>query len=208
MALVSVQDLIDYMSDIHMTDAQKRSAEDIIDGVQSDLEMHINRAIETRAVREVVKTDGLGFAYLSQTPVWEIRGLSQIGFSSVPPPLGTVPSTGILPFPEGRSYDMVPRNFGRDAIVPGGVMLGASQSYFIVDYLAGGGSYLAPYIPAIKKAILHVAARDFQHMHSDRMSITGNGRLGDDVDPSPSITKGWTDEELEKFDRIRRRVVL
>lgn len=208
MALVSVQDLIVYMSNIHVTEAQRNSAEAIIEGVQSDLEMHINRAVEARAVREVVKTDGVGFAYLSHSPVREIRGLSQVGFSSVPPPLGTAPSTGILPFLEGNSYDMVPRNFGRDAIVPGGVMLGAAQTYFVVDYIAGGGDYIAPYLPSIRKAILHVAARDFAHMHSDRMTITGNGSLGDDVDPNPPPTKGWTDEELEKFDRIRRRVVI
>jgi hypothetical protein len=60
---------------------------------------------------------------------------------------------------------------------------------------------------SIMLAILRVAAREFQTNHDDTMSLRDTSATTP-TDPVPVPRKGWQDDELRQFDRIRRRVVI
>jgi hypothetical protein len=209
MSVVTVEQLKAYMSGINMSITQTDAAQVILDGVQGELEKYINRSIGTRLVREVASTDSSGFAYLSQTPVYAINKITPASdeLSTYQDGGEVVVLDPLVPGPNTTAYDLVPANFGRDLIVPGGVMSGYLDTSVAVEYIAGGGDFLAPYMDSIMLAILRVAAREFQTNHDDTMSLRDTSATTP-TDPVPVPRKGWRDDELRQFDRIRRRVVI
>lgn len=79
--------------------------------------------------------------------------------------------------------------------------MGTPNTWFIAEYTGGYNGYIDD---SLKLAILEVASRTMVPNHDDTLTIK------DDVAREPvgqPMVKGWTPEELQQFDRIRRRMV-
>lgn len=208
MALVTTSELSSYMSATPITTAQVASAKAIIEGVQNELEMYINRPLETRIARELVRTDTVGFARLRSAPILSVTKVSYVNTGSLTPlEMMDYQIDDLFESPSITTYDLVPANFGYGLITSGGVNLGSPNTYFVVEYTGGGGDHITQYLPSIKLAIMRVASREWQHLHDDTVKLN-NGDIGDAVDPGEAKLRGWAPEELAKFDRIRRRVIV
>lgn len=207
MTLVTVDELTDYMGSSVIGNSQAKSAELILAGIQNELEMYINRSLEAKAHREMVLTDSKGFARLFSAPIHAVTKVSFVSYSSVVNVPGSeFPVEQLVESGDIETVDIVPTDFGHGIITAGGVNLGAPNTHFIVEYSGGGGDRIQSYYPSIKLAILRIASREWQHLHDDTVTIN-NGQTGDDVDPNVIGKRGWTREELEQFDRIRRRAI-
>lgn len=210
MSLVTAEDLSNYMSGINMNNRQKNVAQMILDGVQAELEMYLNRALEPRFVREAVQTDSSGYADVSFSPVSRIVALYKVTSMLFPQysetELWTPGEEEPFEF-EGPKFDLVPYNYGADLIVPGGAMLGVPHAYFVIDYITGETNFITPHLPALKIAILRVASREFQQMNDDTVSLRRTGTEVP-VDPIPPQRRGWYQNEKAEFDRLRRRVIV
>lgn len=198
MALVTVDDLIEYMSDISLTMNQQASAQLILDATQQQLEAILNRPLEQIQVREKVRTDHTGEAVLSYSPIQRILTAQALNYSqatvtALTPEVMQVTSAE-------RVVDMQPL---QNNIVPGGFFIGRPWTWYVIEYLAGGIAH--PYVDSVKLAILRVASREMTFNHDDVLSIK------DDFAREPanaeSIRKGWTPEDLAPLDRLRRRTV-
>lgn len=203
MALVTPQDLSRYMSGIRMNSAQEESARDILAGVQSALEDYLNRPLEPIRSRELVRVDRSGYVNVRHTPVHAVLRVQDYGSTLPARPEGLVPNY----VPEASESlpltDYAPVNNGQDMIVPGGVKYGTPNGYVLIEYLAGGTAFVTRKLPAIKLAIMRVAAREFDAMHNDSVRVRGGST---ESTPQPQQI-GWTPEEKKEFDRLRRRVV-
>ena len=210
MTLVTADDLKQYMSNLNMSAKQKNAASFLLEGLQAELELYINRTIEARFIRETAKADRAGYVYLSQSPISRVFGVVVLEGGLLP---NLLPTTEYLPgtYPNGiedlPQYDLVPADFGKELITPGGMYLGAPDSWFVIDYQGGGDDFMAPHLPAIRNALLRVGAREFQQMHDDSVML-GEGSATPPVDNIPPQGRGWQARELAKFDRLRRRVVV
>lgn len=202
--LVSAEELSDYMSGIRLNEVQMRAAETVLAGVQADLEDYLHRPLEPVRAREMVRVDRSGFLNVRNTPVQYVLRIQDYGSTLPSVPSGVVPnytpdSTLLLPL-----SDYAPMNNGEDLIVPGGVKYGAPGNYVLIEYVAGGSRRIIERLPQIKLAIMRVAAREVQFMHDDTMSLR-NGNAQPPADTIPQ--KGWTEDELRRFDRLRRRIM-
>lgn len=188
MSVVTTTEFTNYLSGMDVTDVQKQSAELVLAGVQSELERYLNRPLQQRRVMEEVTTDYDGMAYLAVTPIQEIYGI-----------YAPDPAT------HERGEQIQQGALGRWGFKKGAnwLRLGGCYGTYFIDYLGGMNADLDP---GSKLAIMRVAAREFMHNHSDGMSLS-NTEARPPADPTP-VAKGWTDEELTKFDRLRRRVIL
>lgn len=203
MALVTPEELSQYMSGIRMNESQQKSAENILAGVQNELETYINRPLEPVRSREMVRVDRSGYLNVRNAPVHAVLRIQDYG--STLPSLPTDVVDNYVP-EESESIPLVdyaPLNNGVSMIVPGGVKYGTPGGYVLIEYLAGGTEFVRRSLPAVKVAILRVAAREFDAMHNDSMKIQG----GNTEATPPSVEVGWTDAEKMKFDRLRRRVM-
>lgn len=203
MALVTPEDLARYMSGIRMNDEQKQSAEDILAGVQSELEDHINRPLEPVRSRELVRVDRSGYVNVRHTPVHAVLRIQDYGSTLPSRPTDVVDNyapevSDALPL-----VDYAPVNNGQDMIVPGGVRYGTPGGYVLIEYLSGSTEFVRRALPKVKLAIMRVAAREFDAMHNDSVRVRG----GSTESTPPPEKIGWTDEEKAAFDRLRRRVV-
>lgn len=195
MALVTVTDLKTYMSSVSFTNAQAQTAQMVLDGTQEELELYLGRPVQPVQVREKRRSDGSGDIALSVTPVQrviDVRLLTQTD--------STIPTKDVTPLsPEevDRIWDAMPED---NITIPGGIYVGRWFTWYIVEYIGGYNGYVDN---ALKLAILEVASRTMTVNHDDVLSIK------DDIAREPAnearIQKGWRDEELKRFDRIRRR---
>ena len=202
--LVSAQELSDYMSGIRLNDSQKRAAEAVLAGVQADLENYLHRKIEPVRARELVRVDRGGYVNVRHTPVQAVLRIQNYGSTRPAPRQDVVPNYTPTEDANIPLHDYAPLNNGVDMIVPGGVRYGKPDEYVLIEYLAGGSRRIVDRLPQIKLAIMRVAAREVQFMHDDTMSLR-NGSAQPPADTIPQ--KGWTTEELQRFDRLRRRMV-
>lgn len=203
MALVTPEDLARYMSGIRMNEEQKRSAEDILAGVQSDLEDYINRPLEPMRSRELVRVDRSGYVNVRHTPVHAVLRVQDYGSTLPSRPDGVVGNyvpeeSDALPL-----VDYAPVDNGANMIVPGGVKYGTPNGYVLIEYLSGMSALVVRALPKVKLAIMRVAAREFDAMHNDSVRVRGGST---EATPPPEKI-GWTLEEKVEFDRLRRRVV-
>ena len=188
MAVVTLPEFQNYMSGTRLSEVQVLSAQAILDGVQSELETYLNRAVQQRRVRETVAVSHNGYAHVSNSPIIALYGVYRVN------PVTGETGTTRLELPYGAWSP------GQNMIRVG--YAATSMGPVSVDYLGGENG---DKIPGLKLAIMRVAAREFAHNHDDGMSIQ-NTELRPPEDPTP-VAKGWTVEELAKFDRFRRRVV-
>lgn len=208
--LVSVEELLKYMSNANMTADQKIDIGSTLAGVQQELETYLNRPLELVQVREAVRTDIAGNAYVSVTPIHKVIGTSIVEVSYGPSPLNQF-SPYIPPVMErdpligddGVMIDLltVP-NFGDPLVIPGGVHIGFPEAWYVVEYIGG---YNGHAVEGLKLDIKRVAAREVAENHIDGLSLRdGNAEKAAESDPRP---KGWTPEEKTRWDRLRRRVI-
>lgn len=202
--LVSAQELSDYMSGIRLNEAQMRSAEAVLAGVQSDLEDYLHRPVEPKRSRELVRVDRSGYVNVRNTPVTAVLRVQNYGSTLPAVPRNVVPNYTPATIPDLPVSDYAPINNGDNIIVPGGVKYGNPGDHVLIEYMAGGSKRIIDKLPQIKLAIMRVAAREVQFMHDDTMSLR-NGNATPPADTIPQ--KGWTEDELRRFDRLRRRMV-
>lgn len=205
-SIVSVDELIKYMSNITLTDAQKIDAASTLLGVQNELEVYLNRPIQPLHVREARASDSSGYINLSASPIHKIIKTDMVETLFQPDPFFTPPVLSPLTPQEGiyrvsLDYARQP-NFGDPLVVPGGMYIGYPNAWYVVEYIGG---YIGYYDEALKQAIKRVAAREVQMNHDDTLSLRDDsateGRSRDQRD------LGWTEYELKKLDRLRRRTI-
>lgn len=197
MAVVSVAELRKYMSDISLSANQVNSAQVVLDGTQQALETYLGRPVQMVQVREKRRSDSMGDLPLSVTPVHKIISLRRMGTSD-----DIDLTTDTTPLSEAevdRVWDAMPEN---DVIVPGGIHVGQAFRWYIVEYIGGYNGYVDDFL---KLQILEVASRTMTVNHDDVLTIK------DDIAREPanaaSIEKGWRQDELVLFDRLRRRTI-
>lgn len=197
MALVTVADLRDYMAGMSFSSSQSRAAQAALDGTQQDLELYLGRPVQPVQVREKRRSDGSGDLSLSVTPVWKVINLRVLTTSEKVVP--SKDTTALSEEEADRIWDAMPDD---NITIPGGIYVGRWFTWYIVEYIGGYNGYVDD---ALKLSILEVASRTMTVNHDDTLSIK------DDIAREPAnearIRKGWAEEELKKFDRIRRRTV-
>jgi len=196
MAIVTVADLRKYMSDVSLTANQQSTAKMVLEGTQQQLELYLGRPVQYVQVREKRRSDASGDLMLSVTPVHKIISIRTFTSAQL-----RVPSPDLTPLSEeevDRVWDAMPDNY---TIVPGGVYVGRAFTWYIAEYIGGYDGFSDD---ALKLAILEVASRTMTVNHDDVLTIK------DDIAREPanaaSIEKGWRQEELMQFDRLRRRI--
>lgn len=209
MTLVKIEELIAYMGGLKLTDKQYGITESVIlPGIQQDLELHLNRPVEPVIVRQSVRPDDNGFLYLDVTPIHEIRSVTYSDGTSVQ--LAVVAKPVITPVEDYRIYDEWgdPDLFGYQLSAASGVypsysmLLTGVRPFYRVEYIAGYNGYLNE---ALKLDIMRVTARECEAQFDDTMSIRGGST--ESASDSDERTKGWTEDELTKWDRLRRRTM-
>jgi hypothetical protein len=208
MAIVDVDDLRDYMSGIGLETSQWAAAEMVLDGVQHELELHINRPVQPTLVREWKSVQSDGYVRLSVTPVHTIR--SVVSAEGAVSPDGTAFTLSPLDKTdfENNYANKVPTAFNAYHPSKGGLYLtdvgwGMLGTFVVVEYVGG---YVGWSDAAIRYKILEVAARIMTNNHDDTTSIADG--VVRPASPDPVQARGWTEDELRRFDRIRRRVVV
>lgn len=210
MTIVNVDELLAYMGGLRVTNEQRDIIESaILPGVQQELEDFLNRPVEPVYVRENIEPDDRGWLFFSITPVWQVisvkrsDGQSQEITGPVVTPLPAPPS-GVT-----RTWDTMTRQstlykyqvntFSHHTAWS----LFTGAAFYTVEYVAGYNGYVDK---QLKLGCLRVAARDVEMQFDD--SLTLRGGATEAASDSDSRAKGWTDEELLRFDRLRRRTVV
>ncbi len=194
MALVTVTDLREYMSGISLSANQMRTAQTVLDGTQQALELWLNRPVQPVQVREKRRATATGEIALSATPVYSVisvRRLAQEEAATLP----EKDTTPLSPEEADRVWDAMSED---NMIVPGGINVGR-PGWYIVEYVGGYNGYIDD---ALKLAILEVASRTMTYEHDDALTIKADMAREPSAQP---IVKGWKEEELQLFDRLRRR---
>lgn len=208
MTLVAVKELTDYMGQLTLTGVQEGITDSVIlPGVQQDLENYLNRPVEPIVVREALRPNDRGFLWFRVTPIHQILAVTRSDGPTVPVPAG--PTTEIDPG-ELRLLDEwgAPELFGFQLDTPfSGGYYGypsfVQPPYYIAEYIAGYNGYVNE---ALKLDIMRVAAREVEMQFDDTMSIRGG--TTEAAQDSDTRVKGWTEDELRKWDRLRRRVAV
>lgn len=214
--LVSADELIKYMSNLNLNTPQKEEAAEILSGVQGELETYCNRPLELVQIRELVTTDGQGYANVSVSPIHKVISRTAVEAGLIAPftgffsPIYPAPmERDILVGEEGRMINNVRTGglaVGDPLIVPGGFGAGYPNSAYIVEYVGGYDLKNMPQYKSVQSAIKRVAAREVGPMYDDSIDLR-SGDATKNREPD-NRGKGWTDDELARFDRLRRRVVV
>lgn len=191
MSIVSTTELTDYLSKIGLDPSQASAAQDTLDGLQRELERYCQRPLEQKERTEVVYPDELGRLWPKVTPI--------ISVSS----------------PEGLYPDGANGLAGGYPLL-GGLMFAGYAAPVTITYVGGlvdptlevdpvDGEWGVSEAADVKIAILRAASREFTVRHDDTVSVTDlETRETQPVDRQPP---GFTEDELKKFDRLRRRTV-
>lgn len=208
--LVTTEELKRYMSGLNLNANQDIAAAEVLIGVQNDLENYLNRSVQLVQVREAIQTDGLGYANVSKSPVVKIISKSPLQYEHelfMPEFLPYNPASmerDSIIGDEGRLIDRTANGVvGDPHVVPGAIYVGTPNAWFVVEYIGGLDCSTKP---EVKLAIMRVAAREVSRNHDDTISLReGNAEQAAETD---TREKGWTEAELKRFDRLRRRVVV
>lgn len=214
--LVSADELIKYMSNLNLNVPQKEEAQSILNGVQGELETYCNRPLELVQIRELVTTDGSGYANISISPVHKVIAMTAVEAGMVALPVNYY--TPLYPAPmerdaliggAGRMINNV-RNSGQPVgdplIVPGGIGVGVPNSVYVIEYIGGYDLKTMPQYESVRTAIKRVAAREVGPMYDDTIDLR-SGSAEKNREPD-NRGKGWTEDELLRFQRLRRRVIV
>lgn len=209
--LVSVDELINYMSESTFSSSQREKATGVLAGVQAELEDYLKRPVELVQIRELLRSDVDGIVNVSVSPVVKVVGFSiarpdqtwttppvEGDSPYVPPPMVRDPDLST----EARLIDRVGPSWGSPEIVAGGIKVNGKNMPYVVEYIGGYDGNLDS---SLKTAIMRVAAREMERDTDDTLTLrAGDAEMANESDDRQ---KGWTEDELKRFDRIRRRVV-
>lgn len=209
--LVSVEELTAYMDGLSLSYDQTDNAEIVLAGLQSELEMYLNRLLEPAQVSEVIKADALGILITRYSPVWKIISLESLQAFQYQPSLNYIES--FTPSPMERDPLLASNGMMIQTIkaavdppgvpVAGGIDVQNPGAVYAVEYVTG---YIGPHIPAVKNGIKRVAARMMTTTTNDSLSFRQDQTsLAARQDDRPV---GWTPDELKAYDRLRRRAVV
>lgn len=229
--LVTPEQVSNYMGGIELTDEMTASLNnDILPGIQSDLEDYLHRPVEPVHVRETLDITSRGTIVFSIAPVWNIIALTRTSDNVAVPFTQFIPPALPVSNSEERIYD--PAGLGSDAApfefyvgAYGGAYPNVGEAFLSL----GGSPVYDAYVPSayfqsrqfqitaeyrggyygiadkkIKLAIIRVAAREAERQFADNIAIADG--TADNAKTSDSRVKGWTQDELKQFDRLRRRV--
>lgn len=206
--LVSVIDFRRYMGGMNPLPGQTETIAMILQGVQEQLELWLNRPVETIQIRETVRSDRQGYLHLSVTPVQRVLSVGVTSASDVAyPEVGVVEKYPMVrdatTSEDIRVIDRSPRyanNYQREY---GGLRVNMPCTWHQVEYLGG---YDGAQDNALKLAILRVAAREYRKNNTTEAGL--NEGTIDEVQPGDNRDIGWTKNELTQLERLRRRVYL
>ena len=220
--LVTLDKLLDYMGGVKLTDKQQTiTSEVILPGIQQELEEHLNRPVEVVYVREQLIPNEFGYIVFTVAPVKRINFIADPGGNllTLPPAPPALP-----PFspPHGveRALDLTSNINESFQFYVGGVTTGWDNwnsptlfppysgdanviPTYTADYLGG---YDGIYDEGLMTAICRVAAREVERQFDDTQSLRSGQQ--DASEDSDRRDKFWTSEELERWGRLRRRVVV
>lgn len=206
--LVTVDDLADYM-DIKFSNRQRRAAEMILEGLQSELEEYLRRPIEPTEFSEeyVISSEWMGLPHDSYLYDYSLDSTQQYSGYFSPPvmlylrqsPVVEVTSLYIVNPTTSASTTC---EFGADYVVRRyGLELhrGYPSDRVTITYTAGlDGAE----IKIFKGLILRAATREAQNMHDDTVGVKDL----ETRNVAPLIT-GFTEAELKSVKRRKRNRV-
>jgi hypothetical protein len=198
--LVSVDELLEYLDKSNVPATKRAKVGKVLFGVQQELENHLNRPLQPMHVRETVTSDALGYSRLSVTPVHKV--ISIVEASLTEPTTDEPLIAPIMPEGVDRQIDYTVGHLDANNR-PGGFFFGASDTRYVIEYIGGWIGYVPE---GLKQDIKRVAAREARMMLDDTMSLRGD-RAEATESPDPRDL-GWTENELRKWDRLRRRVIV
>lgn len=195
-AIIDAQDLAGYMKRAIVADSDdETAANEIIDGLEGDLETFLKRPIvPTTVTDEEIKVTATGKVFLSATPVLEITALSYNG-------------TAIASYAR-ESYGLS----GLSSIFAPPVISGPTI-YPLVSYRGGlpGDDPTSTFGKKARAVLLRAAARDFnQVVRQDLAGVARAGVEGTNLEFHGGVRAGaggLTDTELAGFVRWKRRGV-
>jgi hypothetical protein len=181
-SFVTTDDLKTYMSGIGLSTDQADAMQDVLDGLQRELERHCQRRFERKERTEILEPDVLGRLWPEAVPIVSV---------SVPDPDAT-----------GLWLDVSRRAIVgfRSQLTLAGIPESVEVTY------VGGLDPDSDDLQDVKTAILRVAAREATTRHDDVIEI--NNLEARDVEDQDKQPLGFQPAELKKFDRLRRRTVV
>lgn len=216
--IVSVPELVTYMSGVNFNASQTDAATQVLNGVQRSLERYLNRFLEPTLVQERVQAGWDGSVRFSYTPV--VKFISMIDPAGFSLPVNGWQQAPTVPAMDDDEWEEWSDEFGATRqvdLIPGtfygwlpqefnGTLIGAPKVWYALKYIS---VLILPNQDDLKLDILRVAAREMTRNHDDSVSLK-DGIMGDDTNPMiEGITGlGWTDDELAKYGRYRRRVIV
>lgn len=153
--IVSVEEMVDYMSGIELRPDQYQAVQAILEGVQSEIEGFLNRSIEPTSLTEVVVADALGRAWPAHTPILSVTSCTD----------GETP-------PHDVPYDLA----------DGAILLTAGATA-TVTYVGGIGATHRAH-NQLKLEVKRIAAREITGRHDDTLGIK-DLNASDTSDPTP-----------------------
>lgn len=200
--LVDVEEFRVWMGNPTWTAAQSQNAATVLLGVQGELEDYLNRTLSNVHVREVLQTDKRGYLNTRFSPILKVISVTGVDQTFDPELYSRVDLEPVIldPLAE-RVMDNAVTPVGDPLIVPGGVYHGVPDSWYVIEYVAG---FTGP-VEHVKLGIMRVAQRNFAQNNDD--SINFRGDQAEAVRQPGPAEQFWTDEELARFKRLRRRVI-
>jgi len=205
--LVAINNLEDFM-DIKFSNRQRRAANYVLSGLQSELETLLNRPIEVQTFTESHRLDTSHDVIRAGSLVFYDTTLDTTGspLSVIVPPVTvylrnspvvscasvtvTAAAASAVPAVMTENLDYVVRRYGLD------LYRGFVNDEIVVTYTAGLDG---PNIPFFTLLILRAATREMQNMHDDVVGIKDlNTR---NVAP---LTTGFTESEIKSIKGYRR----
>lgn len=180
MSIVSDTELKDYMSGIGLDVDQLEAAQDVLDGLQRQLERYCQRPLEPVERTETLHADEWGRIWPTATPIRSV-----------------VSATAGNP-PAAVSW-AVNGNF-----IEGGA--GAFSTFTGPITLVYVGGVAGEFEADVKSAILRAAAREVAYRHDDVLDV--NELTARPTTPPDRREPGFDEKELAQFDRLRRRTVV
>jgi hypothetical protein len=171
MAIITADELIRYMSDITLTPRQLQAVEDVIDGVQAEMETFLNRSIEPATRTETLTADHLGRVWPLHTPVISISAV-QAGT-----PLATI------------AHDLL----------DGVLYAGSNGDTVTVTYVGGIGETHRAH-PHLRLEAMRIVAREITKLHDDTLGVKDLSAT-DDSEPIPSGLQDTDRARLRRWKR-------
>lgn len=216
MAVITLPELTSYMggnpAQSPLTQSQQELVSTtIIPGIQQELEKYLNMTVELVQVRESLAPEPDGFIYFTYAPVrklinavWSQTGAVALELNQfTPDPLVVDPSITrpVIDRTATSATSSSYRYYTGISSFPG-LYSGVNPAYMVVDYIAG---YNGSADQGLRTALLRVTAREVERLF-DTVAGVRNGSL-ENVSESDTRQKGWTVEELQALNRLKRRVI-